>query len=332
MYVDCACGAETFRSVTTGFLSGVSVLLILNQLPVVTGYQPAGGNRIAQTLDLMLNLGQINLVSLMLAALTLALAVLLPRTPLSNFGRLVAIAVPSLLVALLGLTDIKIVQHVGDIPQGIPLPGLKPRDIRAVWNAGGPSRLAAGGTFLAALLLSIQAAVGIGVLLSALLYVSRASTDVSLVELVEGPDGRIEERERPKRLPSGKVTVLDVYGHLFYAGAHTLERLLPRSDGARTPAVVLRLRGFTTAGVTLQEVLANYADKLAEVDGQLYLTGISQPVHGEVVRTGKLRLSGPVQVYGATSIRWQSTRQAVEDAQTWLVGASTEAEISDNQR
>jgi SulP family sulfate permease len=441
-------------SVTTGFLSGVSVLLILNQLPVVTGYEPAGDNRISQTFDVLLNLGQINLVCLVLAALTLALAMFLPRTPLGNFGRLVAIAIPSFAVALFGLRDIEIVQDVGDIPQRIPLPvlpslsslnldvitgalavavvilvqgagvsqnvpnpdgsrrstsrdfiaqgaanvasglfrglpvggslsatalnviyggqsrwaavlaglfmvvivmaipelvshiampalgallilagftGLKPRDIRAVWNAGGPSRLAAGGTFLAALLLSIQAAVAIGVLLSAVLYVSGASTDVSLVELVEVPDGRVEERELPERLPSGKVTVLDVYGHLFYAGAHTLERLLPRPQGSRKPAVVLRLRGFTTAGVTLQEVLAKYADKLAEVGGQLYLTGISQRVHDAMVRTGKLRLSGPVQVYDATSIRGQSTRQAVEDSRTWLVGASTEVEASDKQ-
>ena len=178
---------------------------------------------------------------------------------------------------------------------------LKPRDIRSVWNTGWPSRLAAGGTFLAALFLSIQAAVGIGVLLSAPLYVSGASTDVSLVELIELPDGRIEEREPPERLPSNKVTVLDVYGHLFYAGAHTLERLLPKPQGSRKPAVILRLRGLTTAGATLQDVLASYADKLAEVDGRLYLTGISQRVHDQVVRTGKLRLSGPVQVYDATA-------------------------------
>jgi SulP family sulfate permease len=442
-------------SVTTGFLSGVSVLLILNQLPVITGYEPTGGNRIVQTFDLLLNLGQISLISLILAALTLALAVLLPRTPLGNFGRLAAIAIPSLLAASLGLSDVEIVEDVGEIPPGIPLPflpslssldfdvitgalavalvilvqgagvsqsvpnpdgsrrstsrdfiaqgaanvasalfrglpvggshsatalnviygaqsrwavvlagvfmvlivmafpglvsyiampalgallilagftSLNPQDIRSVWHAGWPSRLAAGGTFLAALFLSIQVAVGIGVLLSALLYVSRASTDVSLVELVERPDGRIEEQEPPKRLPSNVVTVLDVYGHLFYAGAQTLERLLPMSQGARKPAVVLRLRGLTTAGVTLQDVLANYADKLAEVDGQLYLTGISERVHNQVVRTGKLRLSGPVQVYDATPIRGQSTRQAVDDARTWLVGASTDVEPRDRQR
>ena len=111
-------------SVTTGFLSGVSMLLILNQLPVVTGYEAAGGNRIAQTFDLLLHFGQINLVSLVLAALTLGLAVLLPRTPLGNFGRLAAIALPSLLVALLGLSEVEIVEDVGEILRGVPLPFL----------------------------------------------------------------------------------------------------------------------------------------------------------------------------------------------------------------
>jgi SulP family sulfate permease len=192
--------------------------------------------------------------------------------------------------------------------------------------------LAALGTFLAALFLSIQAAVGIGTPLSALLYVSRASTDVSLLELVKLSDGRIEEREPPERLPSNAVTVLDVYGHLFYAGARTLERMLPSPKGTQEPAVVLRLRGLTTAGATLLEMLAGYSDKLAEAGGRLYLTGLTARVHEQVVSTGKLRLSGPVQVYDATPIRGESTRQAVEDARAWLVGASTEAEISDNQR
>jgi len=95
------------------------------------------------------------------------------------------------------------------------LTSLKLRDIRAVWHAGWPSRVAALGTFLAALFLSIQAAVGIGVLLSALLYVSRSSTDVSLVELVERPDGHIEEREsRPsgcRRTPSRYSTSMGTY-------------------------------------------------------------------------------------------------------------------------
>ena len=67
-------------SVTTGFLTGVAVLLILNQLPVVTGYEPTGGTGITQTLNLFANLGRIDLASLALAVLALVLAVVLPRT------------------------------------------------------------------------------------------------------------------------------------------------------------------------------------------------------------------------------------------------------------
>ena len=70
-------------------------------------------------------------------------------------------------------------------------------------------------------------------MLSALLYVNDSSTDISVVELVKREDGLIEEHKAAKQLRSNKVTVLDVYGHLFYAGARTLERLLPKPGGAR---------------------------------------------------------------------------------------------------
>ena len=44
-------------------------------------------------------------------------------------------------------------------------------------------------------------------------------------------------------------------------------------------------------GATLVEVLANYAEKLHEANGRLYLTGISERAYEQVVRTGKLRLT-----------------------------------------
>jgi SulP family sulfate permease len=201
---------------------------------------------------------------------------------------------------------------------------IKPGEALSIWNTGWPSRIASVTTFLGTLFLPIQAAVGIGVALSALLYLNKSSTDVSVVELVERPDGRIEERRPPGQLPDNTVTVLDVYGHLFYAGARTLERLLPNPQGAHHPVVALRLRGRTTVGATLIEVLAKYADKLRAADGRLYLTGISTEAYDQIVRTSKLRLSGPVRAYEATPILGQSTREAYADAQTWLASITTE--------
>jgi SulP family sulfate permease len=112
------------------------------------------------------------------------------------------------------------------------------------------------------LLLPVQLAVGLGVAVSTLLYVAEASSDVSLLELKQRPDGQIEEFPPPRRLPNNAVTVLDIYGHVFFAGARTLERLLPSPEGADHPVVVLRLRGRGALGATLLEVLSRYAAKL----------------------------------------------------------------------
>ena len=202
---------------------------------------------------------------------------------------------------------------------------IKPSEALSIWNTGWPSRLAGVTTFFSTLLLPIQAAVGIGVVLSALLYVNESSTDISVVELVKRDDGLIEEHKAPRQLQSNKVTVLDIYGHLFYAGARTLARLLPAPQGAQKPVVILRLRGRNNVGATLVEVLANYADKLQEADGRLYLTGISEGAYEQVVRTGKLRLTGPVRAYEATPVRGQSTQEAVADARTWLVGKNSDS-------
>src|SRR4051794_27276022 len=106
---------------------------------------------------------------------------------------------------------------------------------------------------------------------------------------------------------------------IFYAGARTLELLLPDPNGAQHPVVILRLRGRTKVGATLIEVLAEYAGKLREAHGRLYLTGIGEKPYEQIVRTGKLRLTGPVRVYEATSVRGESTHEAYANAETWLV-------------
>ncbi|MFA9479752.1 SulP family inorganic anion transporter [Phycisphaerales bacterium AB-hyl4] len=425
-------------SVTTGLLTGIAVLLILSKLPLATGIEVEATNRLVQTFELVVNVGQLNVGAFAVAATTLTLAVLLPRTKLGNVGRLVAIVVPSVLAVLLGMR----VEAVGDMPRGIPMPSIpsftmafdvffgalavalvilvqgagvsqsvtnpddsrsrisrdfmaqgaanvasgffrglpvggsvsatalsvtsgavtrwsaifaglwmavivllfsglvayvampalgallilvgiqaiKPADIRSVWRAGWRARAAGLTTFLAMLILPIQYAVGLGVVLSMLLHVIEESSDISLVELTRRPDGRIEERTAPKQVPGGQATVLDVYGHLFFAGARTLERLLPPpADDAEYPVVILRMRGRTHLGATVISILSSYAGKLQKAKGRLYLTGLSETAHRQATSEGKLDLSGPVRAYEVTPIVGESTQEAYTDAQAWLV-------------
>lgn len=117
--------------------------------------------------------------------------------------------------------------------------------------------------------------------------------------------------------------VLDVYGNLFFAGARTLERMLPTVGNARRPMVILRMRGRTFLGATLTDVIARYATALDQVDGRLYLTGVGKGIFAEVQRTRKLDLNGPIKLYEASDVIGNSTRAAVADAQGWLVGMTS---------
>src|SRR5690606_17394917 len=83
-------------SVTTGFLTGIAVALVLSQLPTITGIQASTGNRLMQALSVLMRIAEASPWTGALAALALVLATLLPLTPLGNLGRLLAIIVPSL--------------------------------------------------------------------------------------------------------------------------------------------------------------------------------------------------------------------------------------------
>ena len=71
------------NSVMTGFLTGIAVIIILGQLGDFTGYSAEGNNKVAQTIDLLLNLDQVDLYTLAAGMLTLVLIVVLDRTRLS---------------------------------------------------------------------------------------------------------------------------------------------------------------------------------------------------------------------------------------------------------
>jgi SulP family sulfate permease len=181
--------------------------------------------------------------------------------------------------------------------------------------------IASSATFIATLFLPIQAAVSLGVALSGVLYVYVASGDISVVELIQRETGEVVETPPDRTLRSGQITVLDVYGSLFFAGARTLERRLPQPEGSRNAVLILRLRGRTSLGATLVTVLADYAGRLAAADGRLYLSGLAQGARNELATSRRFDLQGPVRAFEVTPVLGASTRAAMADAEAWLVGA-----------
>lgn len=432
------------HAVMTGFLIGVAVVLVLDQLAPLVGVQPEGANEVVQFIDLLAHVGDVSVPTVLTGLLALGLAFGLGRTRLATVSSLVALVVPTVLVTLVGWEGVARVADVSPIPRGVPTPALpalgllsvelvlaafalavivavqgagvsqsvenpggrpvsvsrdllaqgaanvasgllsgipaggsvgqtalnvsvgarsrwsgilagvwmlaivllvpglvgrvpmavlaalmiqaglsaiNAREARSIWNTGGAARWSILVTFAATLVLSVPVAVAVGVGLTIVLYLASSASDVEVRALTISDDGRFSEGDPPARLPGGAVTVLDVEGSLFFAGARTLREALPSPEGAERPAVVLRLRGRTRVGATLVEVLDDYADALAEVGGRLYLSGVDADVAVQLRRAGKLDLDRTVHLVEEDAVLGASTERAVASASAWLGSA-----------
>ncbi|MEI8239324.1 MAG: SulP family inorganic anion transporter, partial [Actinomycetota bacterium] len=369
------------QSVMIGFLSGVACNIFFGQLQDLTGTTPPSGIAIVRAIHVISHPSAIDLPSLATGLAAIALLVVLARTKLGAFGAIIALAAPTIVVAIADAHTVRLVSDVGEIPRGIPLPhlphlrdltpslmlgalavaaivlvqgagvaeaapnpdgssadpnrdflaqgvgnlasglftgtpvggsvgqtalnrsvgahtrwaavfsgvwmllilvalskvvgriamptlaavlivaavgALRPGEAKAVWRTSPNSKVAMVTTFVATLTLPVAAAVGIGVAMSMLLQLNQEAIDLNVVELYFNDDGRPAERPAPRTLRSHDVTILAVYGSLFYAGARTLQTRLPDPAGSHGAAVVLRLRGRTTMGATFFAVLEPY--------------------------------------------------------------------------
>lgn len=165
-------------------------------------------------------------------------------------------------------------------------------------------------TFIATLVIPLQQAVMIGVVLAGALYIYRSSADIRIVQLKRDDDGFVEQ-EAPETLESNSVTVLDVYGSVFYAGARTLAQKLPKVGDAENAVVVLRLRGHGDIGSTFLNVVSDYATKLRACGGALLLSGVDPKVKDRLAQQGLLDTIGVENVYTANEHIGRSTRDAL---------------------
>ena len=428
------------HSVMTGFLTGVSLILILSQFGDFVGYPATGANSVAKAWDTLTHIPEWSMPALAMGASAMVIAIVLDRTPLSTIGPLLAIVVPSLVVAMRPEAEVALASDTAEIPAGMPMPALpsldyltsttitsalaitvvilvqssgvagqfrnpdgapsnisrdfvahgtanlatslfrgipvggsvgqtafnvlaggvgrlsviasgawmiiflvalsgivgqvamptlaallilagfqslKPREVRAVWRTTRSGAVLMSMTLVATLLLPVTVAVGLGVILSALHTLNRSMNEVRVFTLVDIEGRGTALRPAPAELPAGEVTVLDIEGNLFYAGARSLEGTLPHVTPGSRPVVVLRLRGRDRIGATLVKVLEWYAGQIRDAGGRLYLSGVDPRVAEQIQRNG---LIGPedLTVFEATEILGESTHTAITAGTTWL--------------
>ena len=195
---------------------------------------------------------------------------------------------------------------------------IRVSSILEVWHTGLGTRLVMLFTFIATLFAPIQYAVLLGAGLSFIQYVWRASSDVRVVGLLVSEDGTVREVDPPARLPSRSVTLLDVYGNLFFAGSEELRTSLPEPQRAESPLVVLRLRGRTYVGSTEIQLLRRYLADLEAAGGTLFITGVGPELADQFARTGFDMVIGQARLFPAEKTVYASSLKAQSAARSWI--------------
>jgi len=108
------------NSVMVGFSNGVAILIILGQLSDLTGYDSLYSNKVAKTLDMLLNLDEVNEASLLVGLITVAVILLANRTRLRKISAILGLGAATAFVAICGLDDVELIADVADLPSRLP--------------------------------------------------------------------------------------------------------------------------------------------------------------------------------------------------------------------
>ena len=157
-----------------------------------------------------------------------------------------------------------------------------------------------------------------GATISVLKYIYLSSLDVHVTQVVTDDDGRLRETKAPSALASESVTVLDIYGSLFFAAAPRIRESLPSVGDAHCPVVVLRLRGRGTLHSATIALLREYAGECAARGGRMYLAGVGREMEDQLRRTGVLGMLGPDAVVAATDELYGACATAQQRGESWL--------------
>jgi carbonic anhydrase len=116
--------------VVEGFTAGIGAIILIGQLPRVLGLPPPDQSHV---IDVITHIGELvhqaKPAAVLIALGTLALVIGLPRIHKRIPGALIGIAVPTALVAILGLE----VETIGAIPRTLSLPGFPTLPTGAAW-------------------------------------------------------------------------------------------------------------------------------------------------------------------------------------------------------
>lgn len=187
-----------------------------------------------------------------------------------------------------------------------------------VWQTGRVASLMMLLTFVLTLIIPLQYAVLVGVAFAIMLSVVSASNQVRVVRIIPQEKGFPIETAAPAQLPSNEITLLMIYGSVFFAAAQAIKENLPKVDDTDHAVVILGLRGHSEVGSTFITTLWRYFEELKAHNSKLMIVGIDKDVYEQFRRTGLLDELGAESVYIATEYLGEAMNRALAEARSWL--------------
>ncbi|WUT25918.1 sulfate permease [Streptomyces sp. NBC_00696] len=112
------------RPVLIGYLAGVALIMIVDQLPKLTGVSTTGSAFFPQLSSFLRHLRELHAPTLLFAAVTLAFLFTVTRLSRMVPGPLLAVVLATAAVAVLDLDDRYGIKVIGQVPAGLPTLGL----------------------------------------------------------------------------------------------------------------------------------------------------------------------------------------------------------------
>jgi SulP family sulfate permease len=192
------------------------------------------------------------------------------------------------------------------------------RELGASWKVNRVATAAAVVTIFVGVVEDLTVAIFSGVFLSLLLFTFVSIKKVKVVELVRRDDGHWQTRPTPEKLTSDQVTVIQIYGNVYFADVYSADELLPSYEGVTNAVLIYSMRGREATDLTALDYAKKLSRKYQESGNRLMLCGVEANVMKQMQDGGLIEAIGEENILPMQSLIGGSINEAYEIANRWI--------------
>lgn len=201
--------------------------------------------------------------------------------------------------------------------------------LRIAWRSTGSDALVLVATLVSAFLFKLDVAIYIGLGLSLVLFLKKASAP-SLVEYGFNEQGQLAQLESGTKRGESTISIVHVEGELFFGAADLFqEEVRLRAEAEDIRVVILRMKNARHLDATSVMSLLQLHESLQKAGRHLLVSGINPDVERVLRRSGAWEVIGADNIFPAEANLTMSTKKALQRAKKLLAasGASGKADV-----